>query len=335
MKNSLEDAEVVYKLAQWAKTNFANGCTEKQLANILLSEGKSEVVISQIFAESKKVVCDVTQQHKKATSLLRLLAKLHHQNPKNLIVEKINTPSKEDFFANYWTENKPVVFKNFTSNWGVLEKWSPDNLALQYGNTLIEVQTNREQNRFYELDSIKHKTKMLFKEYIQLINSVDESNDFYMTANNQVFNTTKFGELLKNISNIPDFLNLPSVNNCWHLWIGPKGTITPLHHDENFIIHAQIRGRKKWKLISPLHFSDVYNNLAVFSKVDIENIDYEAFPLMRNVNVLEVIVEPGEAIFIPLGWWHGVVALDEVVSLSTVDFIFDNKWKFENPRAVF
>jgi len=331
MENSLEDAEVVNKLAHWAKANLTNGCTEKQLVDVLLLEGRSEATIAQIFVESKKVVCDVTQQHKKVTSLLRLLAKLHHQNPKNLIVEKINTPSKEDFFASYWTENKPVIFKNFTLNWGASEKWSPDNLALQYGDTLIEVQTNREQNKFYELDSIKHKTKMLFSEYVQLVNSVNESNDFYMTANNQVFNTTKFGELLKNISNTPNFLNLPSVNGRWHLWVGPKGTITPLHHDENFIVHAQIRGRKKWKLISPLHFPDVYNNRAVFSKVDIENIDYEAFPLMKNVNVLEVIVEPGEAIFIPLGWWHGVVALDEVVSLSTVDFVFDNKWNFENP----
>jgi len=332
----LENTEIVYKLAHWVETNIARGCTEKQLIDVLILEGRPEATIARIFAEfkkvaSKKIAQDVIQQHKKATSLFRLLAKLHYQNLKNLTIEKINTLSKEDFFNNYWTENKPVVFKNFALGWGVLEKWSLDNLALRYGDTLIEVQTDRERNKFYELDSIKHKTKMLFSEYIQLIKNVDESNDFYMTANNQVLRSTKFKELLQNIPNVSDFLNPPSDNGSWYLWIGPKGTITPLHHDENFIVHAQISGRKKWKLISPLHFSDVYNNRAVFSKVDIENIDYEAFPLMKNVNVLEVVVEPGEAIFIPLGWWHGVVALDEGVSLSTVDFVFDNKWKFENP----
>lgn len=336
----MESPEVVYKLAHWVKTNIARGCTEKQLVDVLISEGRPEATIAQIFAGAKKVSFqkigqDIIQQHKKAMSLFRLLAKLHYQNPKNLAVEKINTPPKEDFFSNYWTENKPVVFKNFTSEWGVSEKWSLDNLVFQYGDTLIEVQTDREQNKFYELDSIKHKTKMLFSEYIQLINSVNESNDFYMTANNQVLRSTKFKELLQNIPNVSDFLNPPSGNGSWYLWVGPKGTITPLHHDENFIIHAQITGRKKWKLISPLHFPDVYNNLAVFSKVDIENIDYEAFPLMRNVNVLEVIVEPGEAIFIPLGWWHGVVALDKSVSLSTTDFVFDNKWEFKNPQPSF
>jgi len=330
------DASTVYRLSEWVKLNFSNGCTEKQLVDVMISQGRSEESIAQVFTEARKVTSEkmvqaVIQQNKMASSVFRVLTKLHYQNPKNLIIDKINITSKEDFYNDYWTANKPVVIKNFTTEWGLTERWSPNNLVKKYVNIMVEVQTNRTKNKTYELDMVKHKTKMLFGEYIKLINSVDESNDFYMMANNQVFNTTKLAELVDEIPNVPDYLNPPSRNGRWHFWIGPKGTITPLHHDQHCIIHAQVRGRKKWKLISPLHLPDLYNNPGTFSQVDIENIDYEAFPLMKNVNVLETIVEPGEAMFVPLGWWHNVVALDEVVSISTVDFVFENKWEFENP----
>jgi hypothetical protein len=33
------------------------------------------------------------------------------------------------------------------------------------------------------------------------------------------------------------------------LWIGPKGTVTPLHFDEHSILFAQVHGRKHSKLI--------------------------------------------------------------------------------------
>ena len=52
---------------------------------------------------------------------------------------------------------------------------------------------------------------------------------------------------------------------------------------------------------------------------------------MKNVEILDIVVNPGEAIFIPLGWWHAVTSLDKAVSLHTVDFKFNNSWAFSNP----
>ena len=55
METSFEDAEVV-KLVHWAETNFANGCTEKQLVDVLASEGRPEAIISRIIRGSKREV---------------------------------------------------------------------------------------------------------------------------------------------------------------------------------------------------------------------------------------------------------------------------------------
>jgi ribosomal protein L16 Arg81 hydroxylase len=38
--------------------------------------------------------------------------------------------------------------------------------------------------------------------------------------------------------------------------------------------------------------------------------------LFEGVRVLEVVVWPGETMFLPLGWWHQVRALDVSVSFS-------------------
>ena len=89
------DAGTIYRLSEWAKTNFSNGCTEKQLVDVLISQGRSEESIAQIFTEARKVfpekmVHAVMQQSRKASSIFRILTKLHYQNPKNLIIDKIN-----------------------------------------------------------------------------------------------------------------------------------------------------------------------------------------------------------------------------------------------------
>jgi quercetin dioxygenase-like cupin family protein len=41
---------------------------------------------------------------------------------------------------------------------------------------------------------------------------------------------------------------------------------------------------------------------------------------MRSASILEVVVEPGEFLFIPVGWWHWVKALDISISVSFTSF---------------
>jgi len=47
--------------------------------------------------------------------------------------------------------------------------------------------------------------------------------------------------------------------------------------------------------------------------------------------VLEVIVEPGETVFLPLGWWHQVTALDVSLSFSFSNLAVPNQFSFTNP----
>jgi ribosomal protein L16 Arg81 hydroxylase len=107
-------------------------------------------------------------------------------------------------------------------------------------------------------------------------------------------------------------------------WFGPAGTITPLHHDLTNNFMAQVRGRKHIKLISAFNLPYVYNNLHCYSQVDMTNIDYARFPLLRNARIMDVILEPGELLFLPVGCWHYVKGLDMSITMTFTHFRFNN-----------
>lgn len=113
-------------------------------------------------------------------------------------------------------------------------------------------------------------------------------------------------------------------------WIGPAGTVTPLHCDYDDNIFAQIWGRKRIFLSPPHHDAFLYPNPAnaiLFgSPFDPEAPDFDAFPLARQATMIEVIVEPGDMLYVPAGWYHQVRAL--TFSLSS------NRWARAMPFAL-
>ena len=87
---------------------------------------------------------------------------------------------------------------------------------------------------------------------------------------------------------------------------------------------AQVAGRKKFRLIPSTQADFVYNREGVYSDVDCENPDASLYPKFRNATIIDVTVEPGEVLFVPVGWWHHVRALDVSMTISFTNFVFPN-----------
>ena len=116
------------------------------------------------------------------------------------------------------------------------------------------------------------------------------------------------------------------------MWFGPAGTVTPLHHDTMNILFCQVYGRKLVSLISPDESPWLYNELGVFSEVDFENPDFEVHPLYQHVDRIEVEMNPGEILFLPVGWWHHVRSLETSISVSFTNFVFPNDYEWRQPE---
>lgn len=144
-------------------------------------------------------------------------------------------------------------------------------------------------------------------------------------------------DLAENTDGLPPYLGnleLKELNSMCHwptffdkmgpprFWIGPAGTVTPLHCDYDDNIFAQIWGTKRIFLAPPHHDAFLYpkeaNAILFGSPFDPEAPDYERYPLARQANLVEVIVQPGDMLYVPAGWYHQVRALS--FSLSS------NRW---------
>jgi len=113
-------------------------------------------------------------------------------------------------------------------------------------------------------------------------------------------------------------------------WLGPAGTVTPLHCDYDDNIFAQVLGSKRITLAPPHHEPFLYvreaNPVLFGSPFDPESPDFERYPLARQAAPVECIVGPGEMLYVPAGWYHQVRALD--FSLSV------NRWARGRPLAL-
>jgi len=98
------------------------------------------------------------------------------------------------------------------------------------------------------------------------------------------------------------------------------------------LFHTQVVGRKRWRFVSPLQTPLLYNHFQVYSDVDLDAVDLRRHPDFAGVKVLDVVVEPGETMFLPLGWWHQVSSLDVSLSFSYSNLDLPNQYTYANPN---
>jgi hypothetical protein len=324
---------------RWIADNKFLGSDDLSIIQQLISHGISpsaaRLEVSSVnqnpyFQSGHKFV----QTLRKLESHANILADLAALSPQTRTIERKPQISRADFLENYYSKNVPLLFTDIAKNWTALSLWNPEYLKENYGNVEIEVQADRNSDRLYEMNIDQHRRKMLMGEYINDVVNGGETNNYYMVANNGNIEKTALRGLVEDIEIFPEYLDAQNINGTTFFWFGPAGTITPLHHDPVNLMFTQVYGRKVWKIIPPYYTHLLYNYRGVFSEVDCENPDYEMYPLFQNVPIIEVTLNPGDTIFIPVGWWHTVKSLDISISMSFTNFVFPNQYEWIYPDQI-
>jgi hypothetical protein len=102
------------------------------------------------------------------------------------------------------------------------------------------------------------------------------------------------------------------------VWMGNRSMIAT-HFDNNHNIACVVSGSRRFTVFPPEQVANLYIGPLLrtpggspISVVDLRAPDYTKFPRFRQAleSAQEAVLEPGDAIYIPILWWHGVESLD-------------------------
>jgi len=280
----------------------------------LADEEIESVLSSPIF----EAAIDLAWRYQKLGSLFEALGRQLRQSHLAGGVPVEMRPSQRRFL-DYYVANRPLVIKGLMEDWPALRLWSPEYFSKTFGSVAVEVTANREDHSDYEENFKRHRCVMTMGAFSERI-TARTTNDLYLVARNRLLEREEFSALLAYFSHPSRSINGRQQREVPQFWFGPRGTITPLHHDASNILFGQVYGRKRVRLVPPYELENLYNERSCYSAVDLDRVDLEAFPRIRNVLVLETVLEPGDFLFIPIGWWHWLGSLDVSISLSFQNF---------------
>lgn len=230
------------------------------------------------------------------------------------VVKKRASITIEDFLCKFFIPGVPVVITHAMTHWPAMTKWrNTDYLREAVGNRTVPV----EIGEHYLASGWKQELMTVFELLERFETQCSSSQRAYL-AQHPLFE--QIPKLREDIL-IPDYCaasggELQSIN----AWLGPVGTVTPLHHDPHHNLLSQVIGQKYVRLYSPDVGSGMYpfseSMLSNSSQVDLDNPDYIKFPLAKNLPFLDCILEEGEMLYIPPKWWHYVRSLSSSFSVS-------------------
>lgn len=257
--------------------------------------------------------------------LLRCLRDVSSVDPEFMLLQDATGCSRETFLRDYYSRNRPALFPGLAKNWPATRLWSPEYLSQACGDAIVEIMSGRDRvhaSRQNVDDALRRSVP--FSEYISRVYFGEKGNDVYLVSRNRFFAIPETRRLLADVGEIP-YVSAGDPAETVRLWFGPGGTETSLHYDDVNQFVVVVGGSKSFRLYSPL--------LGEFME-QVREWYAEADPRMDGcasaIPEIECILNPGDALFLPVGWWHAVEAREPTIMLTFRQFGVVNT--FERPR---
>jgi hypothetical protein len=315
----------------WLATNLADRIPESTLVEVLVKElGLDHAVAARQVAvyrdapgvEAARSVADRLHKLESLLEVQHVLARMAREAGD---VPRLARLDRDAFLRDHYSRNVPAFAEGWAAVWPALQHWTPAALAQRHGDEMVEVMAARQADPAYEINHHSHRQHVMLRDFVSWCTG-NHSNDAYLVANNRLLDRPGMRSLLTDLDPMPDVLDADRLAGNAFLWLGPSGTVTPLHHDVDNVLFVQVYGEKTITLASPMQSHRMYNSTSVYSDVDAKVPDLARHPLFAGVNLMRITVRPGDVLFIPVGWWHQVESTSVSVSVSFVNFIYPNEF---------
>jgi len=205
---------------------------------------------------------------------------------------------------------RPAVIDGFATGWPALERWTPERLSPRFGDRMVRVYDasfgEPGSNYMNCVDTIP------FAEFLDHV--LCGGRDLRMFLYNIA---RQIPELLDDID-FPD-IGLRFSRRFVFTFFGCKGATTPLHYDIDMgcVFHTAVIGRRRIRLFAPDQSRALYQHpFTVRSYVDLDNPDPATWPALVGASGSEIVLEPGQTLFMPAGYWHEFHYMDAGMGVS-------------------
>lgn len=241
--------------------------------------------------------------------LFDALVRIIHRGrpPRPLAIERIARPSIERFEV-YRKRSVPVLIDGLSADWPARSNWSLARLRERFADRLISVIPTRQGRLCTDVDTGVAFRAMRFGDYLDVLERGERPDSYLIEPGNNW------------IPELSDDVRVPEYcrNAAWRntrFWLSAANTSAPLHRDVAENLFFQIVGRKRFFLYPPAASPWLYSNpfrsgLPNYSRFDAEAPDYDRFPLSREVRPIEMVLHPGDALYLPSRWWHQTRSLE-------------------------
>ncbi|CAL4983976.1 unnamed protein product [Urochloa decumbens] len=226
-------------------------------------------------------------------------------------IERRRGISVEQFIAEVEEPNRPVLLEGCIDGWPALQKWSRE--------YLLEISEGKE----FAVGPVS----MTLDRYFRYADNVQEERPLYLFD-------SKFAEKVPEMGrdyDVPvyfreDLFSALGEERPDYRWviIGPAGSGSSFHVDPNSTSawNAIIKGSKKWVMFPPevvppgVHPSA--DGAEVTSPVSIMEWFMNFYGACKTweKRPIECVCRAGEVVFVPNGWWHLVINLEESIAIT-------------------
>ena len=205
----------------------------------------------------------------------------------------------------------PMVFRGAAAEWPCTQKWDFEYFSDKFGDKEVVITNN--------VGLIGNQTKF---ETIKLRDYISELKSGSMKY-------LKFSQMIHESSNLQDDFNGNWLRNfhkttefkkLFFLFMGGKGTTTPIHNGLPPTVFVQIQGAKKW------NFYPVGDRLFLGVRPDRRTYFYTPadpnagpnpeFPLLKYASKQEVTIYPGDVLWFPALLWHQVENTSDSIGVA-------------------
>lgn len=234
-------------------------------------------------------------------------------------VDRVASIDPALFRRNYYEPMKPLVITDLAKKWPAYHKWDWDYFTSVVGDKEVGVYNNVKSDAYTPVN--KADDYMKFGDYLNMIRKGPVGLRIFL------FNIFLHAPELVADFTWPEDLMKGFVKRFPMLFTGGEGSITHMHFDIDLshIMHTQFIGRKRVLLFPHEEQYKLYRkpfevmsfaNFAHYADPGKSQLDTLQFPAITKAQGYEVILEHGDTLFMPAGYWHHMEYLDSGFAMS-------------------